>query len=71
MSHAAQPDHFLCWNIQLEQIEHLAIAVLVHHVDPLVRSDEVVHFAGEWVGPQPQIIDFDAVVALQLVQRFN
>ena len=52
-------------------MKHLPVAVLVDDVDALVRGDEVVHLGGERIGPQPQVVGLDAVLALQLVERLD
>ena len=45
VSDAAQLGNQSPGQIQLHQAEHLRIAVLLDHVDPIVCGDKVVHFA--------------------------
>jgi hypothetical protein len=61
----------LRFQVQLEQAEHLRVAVLLDHIDALVLLDEFVHFARERIGPQAQIIGFDGVFVAQLVAAFD
>ena len=44
---AAQPRYQRRLDIQLEQAQHLRVAVLLDHIDAIVLLHEVVHFAGE------------------------
>ena len=57
--------------VELEQAEHLRVAVLLDHVDPVVLLHEIVHFAGERIRPQAQIVGFDVVLLAQLVAGFD
>ena len=54
-------------DVQLEQAEHLRVAVLLDHVHAVVLLHEIVHFARERIGPQPQIVGLDVVFVAQLV----
>ncbi len=60
-------DDFFRRQIELEQAQHLRVAVLLDDVDALVRGDEVVHFAGERIGAQAQVICVEVVFLLELV----
>ena len=56
--------------VELEQAEHLRVAVLFDHVNTFVLLDELVHFAGEGIRPQPQVIGFNIVfVALSVMPQ--
>jgi len=50
---------------------HLRVAVLIDNVDPLVRSDEIVHFAIERIGTQAEIVDAHSVLGLQLIEGLD
>ncbi len=50
---------------------HLRVAVLVDDVHALMGGDELVHLAGERKRLQPQVVGFDAVLVLQLVERLG
>ena len=41
MKNAAQLDHLIGGQIQLEQAGQLRVAVLLHHINALVRGDEL------------------------------
>ena len=45
MADAAQLRHFGGRNVQLHQLQHLRVAILLDHVDALVRVDELVRLA--------------------------
>ena len=71
MSDAAQARD-QCWvDIQLDQAEHLRVAVLLHHVDAIMFLDEVVDFAGEWICLKPQVVGLDVVLVTQLISAFE
>ena len=59
------------FQIELEQAEHLGVAVLLDHVNPVVLLHEVVHFAGKRIGPQAQIVGFDVVFLAQLIAALD
>ena len=52
MGDAAQAGDQFRLQVELEQAEHLRVAVLFDDVDALVLLDEFVHFAGERIGAQ-------------------
>ena len=43
---------WVCREIELQQREHLGVAILLDDIDDIVRGDELVHFAGEGPGAQ-------------------
>src|SRR5438270_9843656 len=57
-------------DIELQQTEHLSIAILFDHVHPLMLIDEVVHLAAEWKCADAKIIDIESIFVLQLVAAF-
>ena len=57
--------------VHLEQGKHLRIAVLFHHVNPVVLLHKIVHFAGKRISAQTQIVGLDVVFLAQLVAGFD
>ena len=49
-------DDLLGGQIELEQAGSLRVAVLLDHVDALVRGDEVVNLVREGIGPDAHVI---------------
>ena len=64
---AAQARGQLGLEVELEQGEHLRVAVLLDEVNAVVLLDELVHFAGEGICPEPQVVGLDGVFVAQLV----
>src|SRR5271155_6220111 len=71
MADTAQPCSQFWFQIKLEQAEHLRIAVLLAHVNPVVLLNEFMHLARERIGPQPQVVGFNRILGAQLVAAFN
>ena len=57
--------------IQLQQAEHLRIAVLLHHVNALMRAHKVWNLVSERKRSNPQVIGRQFVFFAQLVARFD
>ena len=71
MADAAQLGYFAGGQIELEQAQHLRIAILFDDVDALVRGDKVAHLAAEGIGAEAQVIRLDAVFLLELIAAFG
>ena len=57
--------------VEFQELKHLSVPVLVYDVNPFVRGDKVLDFAGERIRPETQVIGLDAIFVLQLVKRFD
>src|ERR1700741_4223671 len=68
---AQQPCYQLRPNIELQQAQHLRIAVLLDHIHALVLVNEVVHFARERISAQPQVVGLEVVFLPQLIAAFH
>src|SRR6185437_9322372 len=71
MDHAAQLRYLFCGDIELDELEHLCVAILLHHVNAIMIFDEVVHVLSEGISTQAQIISSDVVFRKQLVARLS
>src|SRR5215469_1085191 len=71
MRDAAQASGQRGLDVELEQAEHLGVAVLLDDVDGVVLLDEVVHLAGEGVGANAQVVGLDPVLVAQLVAALD
>src|SRR5258708_5982319 len=52
--------------IELEQAQHLRVTVLLDHIDTIVRSNKLMHFARERIGAQAQVIRVETILLIQL-----
>ncbi len=68
---AAQSGDVRHRNVKLQQLQHLAVAVLVDDVHALVRGDELMGFGRKRIGAQAQVISLYAVLRLQLIERLD
>src|ERR1700756_617927 len=68
---AAQACNQLRPDVELQQAQHLRITVLLDNVHALVLLDERVHFAGEGVSAQAQVVGLEVVFLLQLVAALD
>ncbi len=71
VGNAAQPGDKFRLDVELEQAEHLGVAILFDHVNPVVILDEFVDFAGERISFEAQIIGFKLVFVAHLVAGFD
>ncbi len=71
MGDAAQARGEFGFEIELEQAEHLRVAILFDDVDAIVLLDEFVDFAGERIGAQAQVVGLDPVFVAKLVAAFG
>ncbi len=71
MGDAAQARDQFRLQVELEQAEHLRVAVLLDDVDALVLRDEVVNLTRERIGAQAQIIGLDAVFTRAIGRGFR
>ena len=58
-------------HVELQQLQHLRIAILLDHVNAIVLFTKSCTSRGERIGPQPQIVGFDAVFLPQLIAGFD
>src|SRR5206468_4236275 len=71
MANRPQPGHKFRLDIELEEREHLRITILLYNVHAIMVLDEVMHFPGEWVRSQPQIVCLYLVFIAQLVASLD
>src|ERR1700686_1399278 len=71
MGDAAQARDEFRFQVELEQAEHLRVAVLLNHINALVLLDEFVDFASERISTQTKIVGFDTVLVAKLVAAFD
>src|ERR1039458_9811877 len=71
VANAAQLADLFNRDVQLQQLQHLRVAVLVDHVNPLVRSHKAVRLAGERISAQAQVVGLHSVFVLQLVEGLD
>src|ERR1017187_2881126 len=57
--------------INLQKIQHLCIAVLLDHVDPIMPGYEIVNLLRKGVGPDAKIIDWNLAFAIELVTALD
>ena len=67
VSDAAELHYELRSNIQLEEAEHLGVAVLLDNINALVLLDEFVDFAREWERTDAEVINFKIVFFAELI----
>src|SRR6266568_6617443 len=68
MQDAAQLDNLIGWQIQFQQAGKLCVAILYHHIDALMGSDEVMNFMREGICPDSHVIHIDTVFLPDLVE---
>ncbi len=56
VKNAAQLDHLVGRKIELQQAGQLCIAILLDHVDALVRGHEVVNLVRERIGTNAHVV---------------
>src|SRR5437764_15270136 len=67
MTNAAQFGYFLRTEIQLEQAQHLCVAILFYYINALMPLDKLMHIGIERKRPQAQIIGADLVLLRELI----
>src|SRR4051812_5277646 len=67
MADAAQLGHLVSSEIQLQQAQHLAIAVLFDDIYPLMLRHEIMHLTREWISAQAKIIGLQIKLFGELV----
>ena len=60
--HTAQFGGIFGRQIELEQAQHLRIAVLLDDVNAVVRGDELVDLAREWIRADTKVVRLDLVL---------
>ena len=71
MSDAMQPGDKRWLHVELQQAEHLRVAVLLDEINSVMLLHEIMHLARKWVCAQPQVIGLDIVLLAQLVAAFE
>src|SRR5262249_36881026 len=71
VEHAVQLGDLLGSRVQLQQLEHLTIAVLFHQVDNIMVGKKRVHLAAERIGANSEVVRLNAVFLPQLIAGFG
>src|ERR1700675_3104971 len=71
MADAAQTRSKFWFEVELEQTQHLCVAILLDDVDAIVLFDEFMNLAGKRISTEPQVIGFNRVLVAELVAAFS
>src|SRR5262244_4447540 len=71
MPDASQLYYLLGREIELEQLKHLRVTVLLHDVDPIVVLYEIVDIVIERISANAQVVRFHPEFFAQLVDRLQ
>src|SRR3984957_7482468 len=71
MADAAQTRGHFWFEVELEQTQHLCVAILLDDVDAIVLFDEFMNLAGKRISTEPEVIGFNRVLVAELVAAFR